>query len=134
MSATPNDRRYAPSHEWAMPAGDLVVVGITPFAVEQLTEPTYLELPAVGRSLAAGAELGVIESVKSTSPVYAPVAGEVVERNEALVDGPGRKADLSLVNDDPLGRGWMVKIKPAAGASLDHLLTADQYAAQIAGH
>lgn len=134
MSATPNDRRYAPSHEWARPDGDLVVVGITPFAVEQLTEPTYLELPAVGRSLAAGAELGVIESVKSTSPVYAPVAGEVVERNDALVDGPGRKADLSLVNDDPLGRGWMVKLKPAGGASLDHLLTADQYAAQIAGH
>ncbi|MBX9628763.1 MAG: glycine cleavage system protein GcvH [Gemmataceae bacterium] len=134
MSATPPDRRYATSHEWAKQDGDVVTVGITPFAVEQLTEPTYLELPAVGRSFAAGDELGVIESVKSTSPVYAPVAGEVVERNEGLVDGPGRKADLGLVNDDPLGRGWMVRIKLAPGASLDHLLTADQYAAQIAGH
>ena len=134
MSATPSDRRYATSHEWAKQAGDVVTVGITPFAVEQLTEPTYLELPAVGRMYSAGDELGVIESVKSTSPVYAPVAGEVVERNEALVDGPGRKADLSPVNDDPLGAGWMVRIKLAAGGSLDHLLTADQYAAQIAGH
>jgi glycine cleavage system H protein len=134
MSATPPDRRYAPSHEWAKLDGEVVTVGITPFAVEQLTEPTYLELPAAGRSFEAGDELGVIESVKSTSPVYAPVAGEVVERNEALVDGPGRKADLGLVNDDPLGAGWMVRIRPAPGATLDHLLTADQYAAQIAGH
>lgn len=137
-AANPSDRRYTTSHEWAKPEGDVVVVGITAFAVEQLTEPTFLELPAVGKELTAGAAFGVIESVKSTSDVNAPVAGVVVERNETLVDDKAtkRKADLSPVNDDPFGRGWMLKIRPTAGSSLDHLLTADQYAAQLAaeGH
>lgn len=134
----PSDRRYTTSHEWAKPEGDLVVVGITAFAVEQLTEPTFLELPPVGKELTAGAAFGVIESVKSTSDVNAPVSGVVVERNEGLVDdrASGRKADLGPVNDDPFGRGWMLKVRPAAGATLDHLLTADKYDAQLAaeGH
>lgn len=136
--SNPSDRRYAKSHEWAKLDGDIVTVGITAFAVEQLTEPTFLELPAVGKSLAVGDELGIIESVKSTSPIYAPVAGTVVERNELLIEDKAtkRKADLSLVNDDPFGRGWMVKIKLAPGATLDHLLTAEQYDEQLAseGH
>ena len=134
----PPDLRYAPTHEWAKPDGDVVTVGITRFAVEQLTEPTFLELPKVGQELAAGKPFGIIESVKSTSDVYAPVAGVVVERNEALVDDPAskRKGDLSLVNDDPFGKGWLVKIKLAPGATLGHLLTAKQYDEQIAseGH
>jgi glycine cleavage system H protein len=134
----PPDLRYAKTHEWARRDGDVVTVGITAFAVEQLTEPTYLELPKVGTSLAAGAEFGIIESVKSTSPVYSPVSGVVVERNETLLDDPAtkRKADLSPVNDDPFGRGWMVKIRLAPGATLDHLLTAAQYDEQLAseGH
>jgi glycine cleavage system H protein len=139
MSApNPSDRRYTTSHEWAKPEGDLVVVGITAFAVEQLTEPTFLELPPVGKELTAGAAFGVIESVKSTSDVNAPVSGVVAERNEVLVEdrAAGRKADLSPINDDPFGRGWMLKVRPAVGASLDHLLTAEQYAAQLAaeGH
>jgi glycine cleavage system H protein len=126
----PTDRRYAKSHEWAKLDGDVVTVGITAFAVEQLTEPTYLELPKVGKQLAAGDELGIIESVKSTSPIYAPVAGMVVERNEGLT------SNLAPVNDDPFGAGWLVKLKPAPDATLDHLLTADQYNAQLAseGH
>lgn len=136
--SNPSDRRYAKSHEWAKLDGDIVTVGITAFAVEQLTEPTFLELPAVGKSFAVGDELGIIESVKSTSPIYAPVAGTVVERNELLIEDKAtkRKADLSLVNDDPFGRGWMVKIKLAPGATLDHLLTAEQYDEQLAseGH
>jgi glycine cleavage system H protein len=134
----PTDRRYSPTHEWAKPEGDLVVVGITAFAVEQLTEPTFLELPPVGKALTAGAAFGVIESVKSTSDVNAPVSGVVVERNEVLVEdrAAGRKADLSPINDDPFGRGWMLKLRPAAGSSLDNLLTAEQYDAQLAseGH
>jgi glycine cleavage system H protein len=134
----PTDRRYAKTHEWARPEGDLVTVGITQFAVEQLTEPTFLELPAVGTNFAAGDEMGIIESVKSTSPIYAPVAGTVVERNELLLDDRAtkRKADLLLVNDDPFGRGWMVKIRLAPGATLDHLQTAAQYDEQLApeGH
>ena len=134
----PSELRYAKSHEWTKLDGDVVTVGITKFAVEQLTEPTFLELPKVGRAVAAGDEMAVIESVKSTSPIYAPVAGTVVERNEVLLDDKAtkRKADLTPVNDDPFGKGWMVKIKLAAGATLDHLMTAKEYDEQLAseGH
>ncbi|HSQ55431.1 MAG TPA: glycine cleavage system protein GcvH, partial [Gemmata sp.] len=122
--SNPAELRYAKTHEWVKLDGDIVTVGITKFAVEQLTEPTFLELPKVGKTVAAGDEIAVIESVKSTSPIYAPVAGTVVERNELLLDDKAtkRKADLSLVNDDPFGKGWMVKIKLAARATLDQLL------------
>jgi glycine cleavage system H protein len=103
-----------------------------------LTEPTFLELPETGKALAAGKPLGIIESVKSTSDIYAPVTGTVVERNELLLDDKTtrRKADLSLVNDDPFGKGWLVKIRLAPGATLDHLMTPSQYDTQLAseGH
>jgi len=135
---TPPDRRYTPTHEWAMPDGDAVTVGITAFAVEQLTEPTFLELPAVGAGVTAGTPFGVIESVKSTSDVNAPVTGVVVARNDVLLDdaAAGRKANLGPINDDPFGAGWLVKVRLAPGATLAHLLTAEQYAAQLAadGH
>jgi glycine cleavage system H protein len=134
----PSDLRYATTHEWVKRDGDVVTVGVTKFAIEQLTEPTFLELPEVGKALAAGKPLGIIESVKSTSDIYAPVTGTVVERNELLLDDKTtrRKADLSLVNDDPFGKGWLVKIKLAPGATLDHLMTPSQYDAQLAseGH
>lgn len=136
--SNPTDRRYTPTHEWARLDGDLVTVGITAFAVEQLTEPTFLELPAVGKALSAGKAFGIIESVKSTSDLNSPVDGVVAERNEVLLDDPAakRKADLSPVNDDPFGRGWMLKIRVPAGTTLDHLLTAAQYDEQLAseGH
>jgi glycine cleavage system H protein len=136
--SNPSPLRYAPTHEWAKLDGAVVTVGITKFAVEQLTEPTFLELPPVGKELAAGKPLGIIESVKSTSDIYAPVSGVVVERNESLIDDPKtkRKGDLAPVNEDPFGKGWLVKIKLAASAGLDHLLTAKQYDEQIAseGH
>ncbi len=111
--SNPSGLKYATTHEWAKQEGDVVTVGVTAFAVEQLTEPTYLELPAVGTALKAGDKLGVIESYKSTSDLYAPVAGTVVERNEALVDEGKRKGDPKPVNDDAFGAGWMVKIKLA---------------------
>lgn len=128
--------RYSKTHEWARQDGDVVTVGITQFAVEQLTEPTFLDLPKVGKALKAGEEAGVIESVKSTSGVNAPVAGEVVEVNTKLQDDPAakRKADLSLVNTDPFGEGWMFKLKVAPGTTLDGLLSKAEYDAQIAGH
>lgn len=134
--SNPSGLKYAPTHEWAKQDGDVVTVGVTAFAVEQLTEPTYLELPAVGTALKAGDKLGIIESYKSTSDLYAPVAGTVVERNDGLVDEGKRKGDPKPVNDDAFGAGWMVKIKLAPGATLDHLLTAAQYDAQLAseGH
>jgi glycine cleavage system H protein len=136
--SNPSNLRYAPTHEWAKLDGDVVTVGISKFAVEQLTEPTFLELPPVGKELADGKPFGIIESVKSTSDIYAPVAGVVVERNELLIDDPKtkRKGDLAPVNDDPFGKGWLVKIRLAPGATLDHLLSAKQYDEQLAseGH
>ena len=136
--SNPPELRYAKSHEWAKLDGDVVTVGITAFAVEQLTEPTYLETEPVGATLAVGQRLGIIESVKSTSDIYSPVAGTVIERNELVIDDAKtkRKGDQTLVNDDPFGKGWLVKIKLAPGATLDHLLTAKQYDEQLAseGH
>lgn len=134
----PADLRYTPSHEWARLDGDIVTVGITSFAVEQLTEPTFLELPPVGQMVEAGKPFGVIESVKSTSDLYSPVTGTVVERNEVLLEDKAtrRPADLSPISTDPFGRGWLIKVRLAPGATLDHLLTAAQYQAQLAaeGH
>lgn len=129
----PSALRYAKSHEWVMLDQGVATVGISQFAVEQLTEPTFLELPKVGTVLKVGDEIGVIESVKSTSSIYAPVPGEVIEVNTLLLDDAAtkRKADLLLVNDDPFGKGWMVKIRLADGATLDHLMTYDQYEAQL---
>ncbi len=134
--SNPSNLRYAPSHEWAKREDDVVTVGVTAFAIEQLTEPTYLELPAVGAAVTAGEKFGIIESYKSTSDLYSPVTGVVVERNESLVDSAKRKGDPKPVNDDAFGAGWMVKIKLAPGAGLDHLLTAEQYDKQLAseGH
>ena len=134
--SNPSGLRYASTHEWAKLDGDVVTVGITAFAVEQLTEPTYLELKPVGTTLQPGDKLGIIESYKSTSDLYSPVAGTILERNEPLVDEGKRKGDPKPVNDDPFGAGWMVKIKLAPGATLDHLLSAAQYDEQLAseGH
>ncbi len=131
--SNPSTLRYTPSHEWAKLDGDVVTIGVTKFAVEQLTEPTFLELPAVGKVLEAGKAFGVIESVKSTSDLNSPVSGTVVERNEVLLEDKATKraADLTPVNDDPFGKGWMLKIKLAPGATLDHLLTSTQYDAQL---
>ena len=128
----PNSLRYAKTHEWAHrdPHGDTVSVGITAFASEQLGDVTYLELPKVGKTFAAGDEVGIVESVKSTSPLYAPVSGEVVAINDEIVNR------LELLKDDPFGEGWMYKIRLAPGATLDHLMTKTRYDAQVAseGH
>lgn len=120
--------RYAPTHEWAKLDGDIVTVGVSAFAVEQLTDVTYLELPKVGKVCKPGDEFGVIESVKSTSSLYSPVAGEVIAVNDAAAK------DTAIVNADPFGAGWMVKFKLAPGANLNHLLGKDAYDAQVSGH
>jgi glycine cleavage system H protein len=127
---TPQDLRYAETHEWARQEGDVCTVGITKFAVEQLTDIVHMELAKVGTRVEAGKRFGEIESVKAVSDLYAPVGGEVVAVNDKLV------ADPAAVSDDPYGRGWMLKIKTAAGTTLDHLLTADRYEQQVAsqGH
>lgn len=122
----PSDLRYAKSHEWVKLTDGIATVGITQFAVDQLTDVTYLELPKVGQSIGAGDEIGVIESVKSTSPIYTPVGGTVTEVNEAAVN------DTSMINADPFGTGWLMKLQVDDGTTLDHLLTSEAYDAQIA--
>jgi glycine cleavage system H protein len=122
----PASLRYAESHEWVFLQGDIATVGITKFAVEQLTDLVYIELPTVGRKLQAKEPFGEVESVKAVSDLYSPVAGEVIEVNAAV------KADAMKVADDPYGTGWLVKLRAPAGTTLDHLLTLEQYEKQIA--
>jgi len=122
----PKTLRFAPTHEWARVEGDVCVLGITDFAVEQLTDVIYIELPDVGDNVFAGESYGEIESVKAVSDLYSPVNGEVIEINDKVVDDPG------LVAKDPFDKGWMVKIKLDKGSTVDHLLTYDQYQKQIA--
>jgi glycine cleavage system H protein len=126
----PKNLRYAPSHEWAGLESDVCNVGITAFAVEQLTDVVFVELNKVGSKVKAGDKFGVIESVKAVSDLYAPVDGELAQVNDAVVKDP------ALVTADPYGKGWMVKIKVTPGTKLDKLLTAEQYEQQIAsqGH
>ncbi len=122
----PASLRYAQSHEWVALAGDVATVGITKFAVEQLTDLVYVELPKVGRQLKAAEPFGEIESVKAVSDLYSPVAGEVIEINTAL------KSDAMKIAADPYGAGWLIKLRVPPGTTLDHLLTLEQYEKQIA--
>jgi glycine cleavage system H protein len=121
----PASLRYAESHEWVALDGDVATIGITKFAVEQLTDLVYIELPAIGRKLAANEPFGEIESVKAVSDLYSPVAGEVIEVNAAV------KADAMKIADDPYGSGWLMKLRVPAGTKLDHLLSLEQYDRQI---
>lgn len=121
-----NKLRFAKSHEWAHLDGTTVTVGLTKFAVEQLTDIIYIELPDVGDPAETGGSFGEIESVKSVNDLYSPVSGDVVEINQAL------ESDPSLVSADCYGKGWLVRIKVPAGTTLDHLMTHEQYQIQIA--
>jgi glycine cleavage system H protein len=127
---TPENLRYAESHEWASVEGDICTVGITQFAVEQLTEVVFVELAKVGKTFKQKDVFGQIESVKSVNDLYAPVAGEIIAKNDAAEKEP------ALVSTDPYGKGWMIKIKMSSKADYDKLLTAEQYEKQIAsaGH
>ena len=125
MSEIPAELRYAASHEWAKNDDGVVTVGITEHAQDAMGDLVYVELPEVGQVVAAGDEAGVVESVNAASDIYAPVAGEVIEINEALEDEP------ELVNNAPYEGGWLFKIQMSEETDLDNLLTADQYQAQI---
>lgn len=122
----PKSLRYAESHEWIFLEGDVATVGITKFAVEQLTDLVYVELPAIGRRIQAREPFGEIESVKAVSDLYCPVSGEVIETNAAV------KADAMKIADDPYGSGWLIKLRVPPGTTLGHLLTLEQYEKQIA--
>jgi glycine cleavage system H protein len=124
--ADPKTLRYAATHEWARLEGDICTIGISKFAVEQLTDLIYIELPDVGDNVFAGDTFGEIESVKAVGELYSPVNGEVSAVNEAVVNDP------SILAADPYDKGWMIKIKIEPGASLDKLLSYEQYEKQIA--
>jgi glycine cleavage system H protein len=121
----PDDRRYTDQHEWAMRADGVVRVGITDYAQDALGDVVFVDLPEVGRTIAAGEMVAEVESTKSVAEIYAPVAGVVAAVNDALRDR------LELVNDDPYGEGWFVAIEAEDAGALDHLLDAVAYAALI---
>ena len=122
----PDDRQYLASHEWHKTEGDLVVIGISQTAVDELTDITYLEVTTDSGSIRTGETFGEIESVKATSELYSGIAGEVVEVNQEVLDNP------AIINEDCYGKGWIIKIKPSESCATDTLLSADDYQAQQA--
>ncbi len=125
MSDIPEDLRYTEEHEWVRVEGDEVVVGITDHAQDALTDIVYVELPEVGTSVMAGDGFGSVESVKSVSEIFAPLSGELSSVNEALEDAP------ELINDDPYGTGWIVRMRLADNEVLGDLLDAAGYRALL---
>ena len=121
----PNDVKYTKEHEWIRLEGDVAYVGITDYAQEQLGDIVFVDIQTVGETLSADEVFGTIEVVKTISDLFLPVAGEVLEQNETLEEQP------ELVNTDPYGEGWLIKIKPAADADFDSLLDAEAYKALI---
>lgn len=119
-------RKFTDEHEWIAVEGDIGTVGISDYAQKQLGDIVFVELPEKGRALAQGDEAAVIESVKAASELYAPAGGEVVEVNTRLADEPG------LVNADPDGEGWFIRIRIADAGELDGLMDADAYRAFVA--
>ncbi len=122
----PEDLKYNESHEWVGMDGELAVIGITDFAIEQLTDLVYMALPEVGAAVTKGEEFGEVESVKAVSPLYSPVTGEIVEVHSELID------DMEGLGKDPFSQGWMIKVKLANGTGLDGLLDHASYKAQCA--
>lgn len=117
----PDDYRYTTEHEWVRVEDDIAVLGVTDFAQKELGEVVFVELPQVGHVYDAGDEIGTIESVKAVAEVFTPIAGEIVEVNEALADDP------ELINEDPHVDGWLVKIRYSASTDLDGLMDAEAY-------
>ena len=117
----PEDVRYTREHEWARDESGVVTVGITSYATDQLGDIVFVELPNVGKRLEAGKPFGVVEAVKTVSDLYAPIEGEVVEVNSALADNP------ALVNQEPFGDGWMVRIRPVRKDDVKQLLDHREY-------
>ena len=121
----PTDRKYTRTHEWFRPDNGTVTIGITQFAVDELTDITYVELPEVGATVAAGGTVGEVESVKATSELFSAISGTVTEVNTDLADNPG------LLNEDPLEGGWIVKLKVDSLEPLEALMDAAAYQKSI---
>ena len=121
----PSNVKYTKEHEWIRQEGDVAYVGSTDYAQEQLGDIVFVDIQTEGETLEAGETFGTIEVVKTISDLFIPVAGEVLEQNAALADQP------ELVNQDPYGEGWLIKIKPSADADFDSLLDAEAYKALV---
>ena len=121
----PSELKYARTHEWVKIVGDLVVTGISDHAQDALGDLVYVEMPEVGSQITAGAQAGVVESVKTASDIHAPVSGTVVEINSALEDDP------DFINEDPYGKGWIYKIRPDNMQDVDTLLSNTAYEAGL---
>lgn len=125
LASVPADRKYTKTHEWFKTAGDVVTIGITRFAADELTDITFVDLPKPGAKLTAGKPFGEIESVKATSALYTAVGGEVIEVNGALADQP------ELVNNHSFDEGWMLKVRASDLSPLNALMDAAAYEAMI---
>ena len=123
----PSDCLYTKEHEWVRVDGETAVIGITEFAQSELGDVVFVELPEAGQSFDANDEIGTIESVKAVAEVFTPVSGDIAEVNEALNDEP------EVLNDDPHGNGWLVKVKISDSEELKNLMTAEQYAEFVDG-
>lgn len=123
----PDDLKYLDTHEYARLDGEIATIGITAFAVDQLGDIVFLELPEVGDALEKGENFGTVESVKAVEDLKAPVSGTVIERNDPLLDTPEQLAD------DPYGEAWMLKVRIDDASELDDAMTADEYRAQVEG-
>ena len=124
---TPKDLRYTKTHEWVRVEQEQIVVGITAFAQEQLSDLTYIELPSEGDEVSAQDEIAVIESVKAASDIYAPVSGTITAVNDALANSP------EIVNGDPYEEGWLFKMKPTNAADVETLMDVDEYEELLPG-
>ena len=121
----PASFRFADSHEYARADGDLIRVGISAFAVDQLGDIVFVDLPEVGATLDRGTSFGSVESVKAVEDMYAPIAGEVVQRNESVLGSPEE------LQNDPHGEGWLLLIRPSEAAQLENLMDAATYSAKV---
>lgn len=121
----PTDRKYAETHEWFLIEGDIVTVGITQHAADELTDITFVELPAVGKKFKPGDAIGEVESVKATSEIFTALAGEVVAVNQTLADQP------ELINDDAFDEGWMIKLRLTGAFDAEGLMDAREYKAFV---
>ncbi len=127
---SPDDRKYTKEHEWVMmedAAAKIAVAGITDYAQDQLGDIVFFELPKVGDSLTHLVKMGEVESVKAVSDLFSPITGEITEINEKLLDHP------ELVNEDPFGEGWLMRVAMSDAAELESLMSADEYEAYISG-
>lgn len=123
--SNPSDRTYTETHEWLKLDGDVLTIGLTTYAVDQLTDVTFAEMQPVGTEVSPGDSVGEVESVKTSSDVYTPAGGEIIEVNEALESGP------EMLNSDPFGDAWLVKVKVTDRGTLDDSMDSDAYTESI---